>query len=187
MLVSVSHPVVPYSLRPHGLQPSRPLCPWDFPRKDTGVGCHFLLQGIFPTKGSNLGLLHCRQILYQLSYKGSILIFPRLFWLIYVKWSEVAQSCPTLWDPIDCSLPSFSVHGIFQAIVLEWIATSFSRGSSQTRARTQVSHLVDRCFTVWATKDADFSLLVRLGLWSFGGRPQRLNTILIMSYEVYIL
>ena len=41
--------------------------------------------------------------------------------------SEVAQSCPTLCDPMDCSLPGFSVHGIFQAIVLEWIAISFSK------------------------------------------------------------
>ena len=44
-------------------QPTRLLCPWDFPGKDTGVGCHFLLQGIFPTQGSNLGILHLRQIL----------------------------------------------------------------------------------------------------------------------------
>ena len=47
------------------------LCPWDFPGKNTGVGCHFLLHGIFPTQGSNLGLLHCRKILYQLSHQGS--------------------------------------------------------------------------------------------------------------------
>ena len=47
--------------------------------------------------------------------------------------SEVAQSCPTLCDPMDCSLPGSSVHGIFQATVLEWIAISFSRGSSQPR------------------------------------------------------
>ena len=67
--VSVSRSVVPDSLRPHGLQPTRLLCPWDFP--GTGVGCHFLLQGIFPTQGSNPGILHCRQILYWLSYKGS--------------------------------------------------------------------------------------------------------------------
>ena len=60
--------------------------------------------------------------------------------------SEVAQSCPTLCDPIDCSLPGSSVHGIFQARVQEWIAISFSRGSSQPRARTRVSHIVDRCF-----------------------------------------
>ena len=52
--------------------------------------------------------------------------------------SEVAQSCWTLWDPMDCSLPGSSVHGIFQAIVLEWIAISFSRGS-RPRVRTQVS------------------------------------------------
>ena len=69
--VSVSCSVVPDSLWPHGLQPTRLLCPWDFPGKDTEVGCHFLLQGIFPTQGPNPGLLHCRQILYQLSYKGS--------------------------------------------------------------------------------------------------------------------
>ena len=48
--------------------------------------------------------------------------------------SEVAQSCPTLCNPIDCSLPGSSVHGIFQAIVLEWVAISFSRGSSRPRA-----------------------------------------------------
>ena len=55
----------------HGLQPTRLLCPWDFPGKDTGVLCHFLLQGIFLTQGSNPGLLHCRQFLYWLSYEGS--------------------------------------------------------------------------------------------------------------------
>ena len=56
-----------------------------------------------------------------------------------VKWSEVAESCLTLCDPIDCSLPVSSVHEISQVIVLEWIAISFSKGSSQPRARTQVS------------------------------------------------
>ena len=69
--------------------------------------------------------------------------------------SEVAQLCPSLCDPIDCSLPGSSVHGIFQAIVLEWIAISFSRGSSQPRNRTQVSLIVDRHFTVWATREVD--------------------------------
>ena len=58
--VSVSHSVVPNSLRPHGLQPTRLLFPWHFPGKDTGVECHFLLQGIFPTQESNPGLLHSR-------------------------------------------------------------------------------------------------------------------------------
>ena len=56
------------SLRPHGLQPTRLLRPWDFPGKNTGVGCHCLLQGIFPTQGLNP---HCRQILYHLSHQGS--------------------------------------------------------------------------------------------------------------------
>ena len=67
--------------------------------------------------------------------------------------SEVVQSCSTLCDPIDCSLSGSSVHGIFQAIVLEWVAISFSRGSSQPRARTQVSRIVECRFTVWATRE----------------------------------
>ena len=62
--------------------------------------------------------------------------------------SEVAQSCPTLCDPMDCSLPGFSVHGIFQARILEWVAISFSRRSSQPRDWTRVSLIVGRCFTV---------------------------------------
>ena len=63
---------------------------------------------------------------------------------------------------MDCSLPGSSVHGIFQAIVLEWIAISFSRGSSLPRDQTQVSRIVDGCFTIWATREvetvADFIL-----------------------------
>ena len=70
-----------------------------------------------------------------------------------MKWSEVAQSCLTLCDPIDCSVPGSSLHGIFQAIVLEWIVISFSRGSSQPRAQTRVSRIVGRCFTIWATRE----------------------------------
>ena len=49
----------------------RLLCPWNASGKNTGVGCHSLLQGIFPTQGSNMGLLHCRQILYRLNHQGS--------------------------------------------------------------------------------------------------------------------
>ena len=59
-----SHSVVSHSLRPHELQPTRLLCPWDSPGKSTGVGSHALLQGIFPTQGSNPGLPHCRWIIY---------------------------------------------------------------------------------------------------------------------------
>ena len=50
---------------------AKPLCPWDFPGKNTWVGCHSLLQGILATRGSNPGLLHCRKILYHLSHQGS--------------------------------------------------------------------------------------------------------------------
>ena len=59
------------SLRPHGLQPDRLLYLWNSPSKNTEVGCHFLLQGIFLTQGLNPDLLHCRQILYHLSHQGS--------------------------------------------------------------------------------------------------------------------
>ena len=59
------------TLWPHGLQSARLLCPWDSPGKNTGVGCHSLLQGIFLTQGWNPGFLHCRQILYCLSHQGS--------------------------------------------------------------------------------------------------------------------
>ena len=75
----------------HRRQPTRLPRPWDSPGKNTGVGCHFLLQ--------------CMKLKSE---------------------SEVAQSCPTLRDPMDCGLPGCSVHGIFQARVLEWGAITFS-------------------------------------------------------------
>ena len=59
-------------LRSHGLQPTRLLHPWNFPGKSTGVGCHFLLQGIFPSQISNPGLLHCRWMFYCLRHQGSV-------------------------------------------------------------------------------------------------------------------
>ena len=68
---SGSRSVVSSSLRPHGLWLGRLLCSWNSPGKNTGVGCHALLQGIFPTQGSNPGFPHCRWILYQLSHQGS--------------------------------------------------------------------------------------------------------------------
>ena len=79
------------SVRPHRRQPTRLPRPWDSPAKNTGVGCHFLLQ--------------CMKVKSE---------------------SEVAQSCQTLSDPMDCSPPGSSVHGIFQARVLEWGAIAFS-------------------------------------------------------------
>ena len=79
------------SVQPHRRQPARLRHPWDSPGKNTGVGCHFLLQ--------------CMKV------KGE---------------SEVVQSCPTLSDPMDCSLPGSSVHGIFQARALEWGAVAIA-------------------------------------------------------------
>ena len=67
---------------------------------------------------------------------------------------KVAKSCPTLCDPMDCSPPGSSVHGILQAGILEWVAFPFSRGSSQRRDRTQVSHTAGGFFTSWATREA---------------------------------
>ena len=80
------------SVQPHGLQPTRLLRPWDSPGKNTGVGCHFLLQ--------------------RMKVESE---------------SEVAQPCLTLSDPMDCSLPGFSIHGILRATVLEWGAITFSQ------------------------------------------------------------
>ena len=105
LIYSDSRLVMSNSLRPHGLY-----SPWNSPGQNTGVGSLYLLQGIFLYQGLNPGLPYCRWILYQLSHKGS----------------EVAQSCPTPSDPMDCSLPGSPIHGIFQARVLEWVAIAFS-------------------------------------------------------------
>ena len=72
----------------------------------------------------------------------------------YWKWSEVAQLCPTLCHPMDCSLPGSSIPGILQAEKLEWVTISFSSTSSQPRDQTQVSHIAARHFTIWATREA---------------------------------
>ena len=68
---SESSSVISYSLGPHGLQPTRLLCPWNSPGQNTGVGSRFFLLGIFPTQGLNPGLQHCGRILYLLSHQGS--------------------------------------------------------------------------------------------------------------------
>ena len=73
--------------------------------------------------------------------------------------SEIAQSCPILWDPMDCSPPASLVHGIFQARILEWVAISFSRRHSWPRDWTQVSCIAGRRFTVWATKEVMLDII----------------------------
>ena len=92
------------SLQPHGLYRPRLLCSWDSPGKNTGMGCHALLQGIFPTPGLNPGLLHCRWILYQLSYQGSpnlLILFvirhgASVQWLVRGALGDIRPVCPTL-------------------------------------------------------------------------------------------
>ena len=71
--------------------------------------------------------------------------------IAYVSESEVSQSCLTLCDPVDCSPPGSSVRGILQVRILEWVAISFSRGSSGPRDQTQVSRTAGRRFNLWAT------------------------------------
>ena len=68
----------------------------------------------------------------------------------------VSQSCPTICDPIDCSLPGSSIHGISQARILEWVAIPLSRVSSQPRDWTQVSWIAGRFFIIWATREITF-------------------------------
>ena len=113
--------------------------PWDSPGKNTGVGCHFLLQGIFLTQGLNPGLPHGRLMLYPLSHhKRCVKNRPSSFksrevpprWMIILAAGASAakslQSCPTLCDPIDGSPPGSPILGILQARTLEWAAISFS-------------------------------------------------------------
>ena len=89
-----------------------------------------------------LGFLATRHVGSQLPKEGR-------------KEGEVSQSCLTLCDPMDCSLPGSSVHGIFQARILEWVAFPFSRRSSWPRDWTWVSRVVGRHFTIWATKKSE--------------------------------
>ena len=89
---------------------------------------------------------------WSLLSTGIMMIF--IFFFIWLEWvSEVTQLCPTLCDPMDYSIPCSSIHGILQARVLEWAAISSSRGSSWPRDQTRVSRIVDRCFTIWATRE----------------------------------
>ena len=96
--VCVSCSVVSDCLGPHGLSSPRLLCPWDFPGKSTGVGCHFLLQGIFPAQGLHPGLSHCWQSLYCLSHQGSQCesgVYPSVCLWSAVKRNEVGMHVTT--------------------------------------------------------------------------------------------
>ena len=132
------------SLRPHGLQPTRLLCPWDFPGENTGVGCHRLLQCMTVKRESEVtqscptpsdpmdcslpgscvhGIFQARVLEWgAIAFSAS----PIYIYICIYQFNSVAQSCPTLHEPMVCSLPGSSVHGIFQARVLEWGAIAFS-------------------------------------------------------------
>ena len=152
------------SVRPHRRQPTRLPCPWDSPGKNTGVGCHFLLQcrkvksesevpqsyptlsdlmDCSPPGSSKHGIFQARvlewgAIAFSVSLaQGTLrLIFCRL----------VTKLCSTLCDPKGCSPLGSSVGWISQARLLEWVAITFSKGSSQPRDQT--SHIADRFFTI---------------------------------------
>ena len=78
------------------------------------------------------------------------------------EWVKVAQSCPTLCDPMDSRPPGSSLHGILQARILDWVAIPFSRRSSWPRNQTWVSCIIGRFFTVWATGEAQTILYCTL-------------------------
>ena len=99
-------------------------------------------------------LVYFFQLFFYFRWKGKSSPFYFIFARSRISESEVAQSCPTLCDPMDCSLPGSSVHGILQARILEWVAISFSRGSSRPRDWTRVSRIAVRHFNLWATREA---------------------------------
>ena len=130
------------TLRPHGLQPTRLLCPKDFRGKDTEMGCLFLLQGIFLTQGWNPALLHCRQILYHLSYEGN----PKP-WQSEVKCLVMLG----LWRTMLTSLSTFTVTH-------QWLSSvkTFQKKSRQIQV-VILRTLVSRNFTASSCKSFGLS------------------------------
>ena len=96
--------------------------------------------GIFSTQGSNPHLLHYRRILYCWATGEAQMGYVEV---------KVAQLCPTLWDPM-----AYTVHGILQGRIRDWVAVPFSRGSSQPSDRTQISRIAGAFFTNWAIREA---------------------------------
>ena len=129
-------------MRPHRWQPTRVPHPWDSPGKNTGVGCHFLLQ--------------CMKAKSE---------------------REVAQSCPTLNDPMDCSLPGSSIHGIYRARVLEWGAIAFSDKNWLLTHKKHQHCLVCQEVTCCARSTLTVSVLTNsllseiLRVWKFFSNP----------------
>ena len=138
------------SVRPHRRQPTRIPHPWDSPGKNTGVGCHFLLQCMKAkregkSKEKLLSRIRLLATPWTAAYQASLSMgFSRQeYWSgVPLPSPKVAQSCPTLCDSV-----YHTVHGILQARILEWVAFPFSRGSSQPRDQTLVSRIAGSFFT----------------------------------------
>ena len=107
---------------------------------------------------------------YCVSFRSTAKIFSYIYIHIYVCVCvvKVTQLCLTLCDPVDYSQSGSSVHGIFQARILEWVGVPFSGGSSQPRSRTQVSHIAGRFSTAWITREAHIYRYISIFFfWSF--------------------
>ena len=115
------------------------------------LSAHCMPGSVWGVEGAGKGRISEFTIIWTGASPKGILKWPKTF---KTSTSEVAQSCPTLCDPMNCSLRGSSIHEIFQARVLEWVAISFSRGSSWTRDWNQVSRIAGRQFTIWATREA---------------------------------
>ena len=150
------------SVRPHRLQLTRLPHPWDSPGKNTGMGCHFLLQ-CMKVKSEREVAQSCPTLSDPMDYSLPGSSAHGIFQARVLEWGAIAfsgliaQSCPNLCDPMDCSLPSS--RGILQRRILKWVVISFSRGSSWPRDRIGVPHIAGRFCTVWTTREAQ-SLVV---------------------------
>ena len=110
------------------------------------VSSHIHLDMCWPSRA--LRILPGRQIKV---HKNKDITYYERKWKVKVL---VAQLCPTLCNPMNCSPPGPSVYGILQAKILEWVAVPFSRGSSWPRDQIWVSCIAGKFFTVWATREA---------------------------------
>ena len=126
--------------------------PWSVaPKQEYWSGLLFPSPAVSQSRnGTWVSCVSCisRQIRYHKRHLGNPLYMERK------KEHEVTQSCLTLCNPMDCSLPGSSLHGILQARILEWVAIPLSRGSSWSRDRSWVSRIAGRCFNLWATREA---------------------------------
>ena len=127
------------TVRHHRRQPTRVPHPWGSPGKNTGVGCHFLLQ-----------------------------------WMEVKSGSEVAQSCPTLRNPMDCSPPGSSIHGVFQARVLEWVAIAFSARNQEKHNNVSSRYFFPTLY--WSSRWCNQERKERKGIY-IGKKKVRLSLI----------